>query len=50
MSPESVAAWGAIIANMALSLKALWDNKTMRRWICTRQPCDNRLKGEPPPE
>ena len=39
----------ALVTALGVAVKQIWDNKALRKWVCTRDPCDNRIQGEPVP-
>ena len=39
----------ALATAIGVLVKQLHDNRNLRRWLCTREPCDQRITLEPPP-
>ena len=44
MNDTAIIAIGAAVTSIAAIVKQIVDNKQIRKWICTREPCDNRIK------
>jgi len=44
-----VIASGALATAIGTAVKQIQDNKKLRQWICTKNPCEGRTQGEPPP-
>ena len=38
----------ALIGAVASAVKGWYDNKEIKKWICMRNPCETRLKGDNP--
>lgn len=38
----------ALATAIGAAVKQIYDNKALRKWICTRNPCDERVSQEPP--
>jgi len=34
----------AVVTAIGTAVKQFYDNKAIKRWICTREPCDKRIK------
>ena len=39
----------ALATAIGAAVKQIQDNKALRKWICTKNPCEGRTQGEPPP-
>jgi hypothetical protein len=46
----AIVASAALVTAIGGALKQIKDNKELKQWLCTRNPCKDRTKGEPPPE
>jgi hypothetical protein len=39
----------AMITATMTAAKQFIDNRKLRKWLCLKNPCVDRVKGEPPP-
>jgi hypothetical protein len=44
MNDSVILAIGAIVTAVASAVKQFYDNKELKRWVCSRDPCDQRIK------
>jgi hypothetical protein len=44
-----IVAAGALATAIGTAVKQITDNKELRKWICTKNPCEGRTQVDPTP-
>lgn len=40
----------ALVVAISTAIKQILDNKELKKWVCIKNPCDQRIRAERTPE